>query len=202
MVVPLPCGKLQLLHELGVKTPVARGAAERRVARLAATLLIMFGSCAVALAIAAQGTARPPGDLSVSSMLERIGPGPHGDAEDSGQETTDTLGPPAAPAADELVVSVRFTNSSDRLLDSIRITSPVPPDLRYLPDSASGPGADVLFSVDNGRSFGRREELTLQDSDGNVRDADPADYTHVRWLLRASLDAGASGVARFRAVPR
>ena len=131
-------------------------------------------------------------------MLERIGAGPHGDPDEAGEATIDAVTAPV----DQLVVSVRFTNSSDRLLDSIRITSPVPPDLRYLPDSASGPGADVLFSVDGGRSFGRPEELTLQDSDGNVRDADPADYTHVRWLLRASLDAGASGVARFRAVPR
>jgi len=131
-------------------------------------------------------------------MLERIGAGPHGDPDEAGEATTDAVTAPV----DQLVVSVRFTNSSDRLLDSIRITSPVPPDLRYLPDSASGPGADVLFSVDGGRSFGRPEELTLQDGDGNVRDADPADYTHVRWILRASLDAGASGVARFRAVPR
>jgi hypothetical protein len=60
----------------------------------------------------------------------------------------------------------------------------------------------VLFSVDNGRSFGRPEELTLQAPDGSVHGADPADYTHVRWVLRASLDGGASGVARFRAVPR
>ena len=131
-------------------------------------------------------------------MLERIGVGPHGEAPESGQATTDTL----ASQSDQLVVSVRFTNSSDHVLDSIRITSPIPADLRYLADSASGPGADVLFSVDNGRSFGRPEELTLQDPDGNVRGADPADYTHVRWILHASLDAGAAGVARFRAVPR
>lgn len=186
-----------MLRELGAKTPLARGAAARRGAGPAAALLIMFSSAA-ALAVGAQGAVRPPSDLSVSSALERIGVGPHGDAEESGQVTTETL----ASQADQLVVSVRFTNSSDRLLDSIRITSPIPPDLRYLPDSASGPGADVLFSVDNGRSFGRPEELTLQDSDGNVRGADPADYTHVRWVLRAPLDAGASGVARFRAVPR
>jgi hypothetical protein len=60
----------------------------------------------------------------------------------------------------------------------------------------------VLFSVDDGRSFGRPEELTLADADGTLRAAAPADYTHVRWVLRAPLDAGAAGVARFRAVPR
>jgi hypothetical protein len=197
MVVPSSCGKLQLLRGVGANAPVARGAAARRVAQPAA-LVIMFSSCAAALAVTAQGGARAPRHLIVSSMLERIGPTAEGDAEDSVQITTDTLAPPAV----ELIVNVRFTNWSEHVLDSIRITSPIPADLRYLADSASGPGADVLFSVDSGRSFGRPEELTVQAPDGSVRGADPADYTHVRWVLRASLDAGASGVARFRAVPR
>jgi len=71
-----------------------------------------------------------------------------------------------------------------------------------VPHSASGPGSEVLFSVDNGRSFGRPDELTLAALNGGVRGAEPADYTHVRWVLRAPLDAGATGIARFRAVPR
>ena len=196
MVVALPCGKLQWLVELGAKTPVARRAAARRVARPAATVAIMLAACAAALAVTAQGAARAPRDLLVSSQLERIRPIAAGEAEDT--DPTDA----SASHADELIVSVRFANASDRILDAIRITSPIPPDLSYVSDSASGPGADVLYSVDGGRSFGRPEELTMQAPDGSVRGAEPADYTHVRWVLRTSLDAGASGVARFRAVPR
>src|SRR6188508_2582624 len=198
MVVPLPCGKLQLPREFGAKTPAAHRAAVRRVARPAATLVIMLAASAAALAVTAQGTARAPRDLLVSSQLERIRPTAGGDAEDTAPDAIDA----AAAHADELIVSVRFANSSDHVLDAIRITSPIPADLSYVSDSASGPGADVLYSVDGGRSFGRPEELTIQAPDGNVRGAEPADYTHVRWVLRASLDAGASGVARFRAVPR
>jgi len=108
----------------------------------------------------------------------------------------------AAPHEAELIVSVRFANTSDHVVDSLRITSKVPADLRYVPNSASGPGSDALFSVDDGGTFGRPDELTLPTPDGGVRDANAADYTHVRWVLRAPLDAGASGVARFRAVPR
>ena len=196
MVVPLPCGKLQLLRELGSNTLPACAAPAPRVARLAATLLIMLAAAAVT----AQGAAPAPRDLLVSSQLERIGPAAAGDAEDTAQDATDASA--SSSQADELIVSVRFANSSDHVLDAIRITSPIPPDLSYVSDSASGPGADVLYSVDGGRSFGRPEELTMQVPDGNVRGAEPADYTHVRWVLRASLDAGASGVARFRVVPR
>jgi hypothetical protein len=158
----------------------------------------MLAVCAAALAAAAQGAARAPRDLVVSSQLERIGATEAGDAADAAQDASQ----PTASAADELIVSVRFTNSSNQVLDLIRITSPIPPDLAYVSGSASGPGADVLYSVDGGRSFGRPEELTMQAPDGSVRGAEPADYTHVRWVLRTSLDAGASGVARFRAVPR
>jgi hypothetical protein len=155
----------------------------------------MFSACVAGLAVTAQQGPHSPRDLLVSSTLERILT-PAGDEAQSSPETE-----VPAPPAEQLIVNVRFTNVSERVLDSLRITSPVPPDLRYVAQSASGPGSDVLFSVDNGRTFGRPEELTIATPDG-VRGAEAADYTHVRWILRASLDAGALGVARFRAVPR
>jgi hypothetical protein len=196
--MPLTCGKLQSLRGLGGSAPVACVAAARRLARPAAALAIMFLSCAAVSAVTAQGGARAAGDVLLSSMLEHLGAAPSGDAADAVTITADT----APPHETLLIVSVRFTNTSDHVVDSLRITSKVPADLRYVPNSASGPGSDALFSVDDGRSFGRPEELTLSTPDGGVRDASAADYTHVRWILRAPLDAGASGVARFRAVPR
>ena len=108
----------------------------------------------------------------------------------------------AIGAADQLVVSVKFTNATAHVIDSIRITAPVPPDAAYVPKSASGPGSEVLFSVDGGRTFGRPGELVLVGADGSAREAGAAEYTHIRFLLRAPLDAGATGIARFRAVPR
>ena len=155
-------------------------------------------ACAAGSAVTAQGGAGAPRDVILSSILEHIDPAPSGDAADAVTITADS----AAPHEAELIVSVRFTNTSGHVVDSLRITSKVPADLRYVPNSASGPGSDALFSVDDGRSFGRPGELTLSTPDGGVRDANAGDYTHVRWVLRAPLDAGASGVARFRVVPR
>jgi hypothetical protein len=158
----------------------------------------MFCCCAAGLTAAAQEGARVPRELLVTSALERIDAPADGDAAASVEITSAA----SASAAGELIVSVRFTNSTEQVLDSIRITSPVPPAVSYIAQSASGPGSDALFSVDGGRTFGHPEELTLAAPDGAVRGADPADYTHVRWVLRAPLDAGATGMARFRAVPR
>ena len=121
----------------------------------------------------------------MSSTLERI-----------------AAGDQAIGGVDELVVSVKFTNATQHVLDSIRITSPVPADAAYVAQTASGPGSEVLFSIDGGKTFGRPDELVLPGADGGTRAAEPGEYTHVRWVMRAPLDAGASGLARFRAVPR
>jgi hypothetical protein len=175
-----------------------RLAAIRRAASCRKALVIMFFSCTAAVVAIAQDIARAPRELTVSSSLERV-VAPAADAIAAPVRISVEA---ATAEAEQLIVSVRFTNVSDHVVDSIRVTSAVPTDARYVPHSASGPGSEVLFSADDGKSFGRPDELTFTAADGSVRKADPAEYTHVRWVLRAPLDAGAAGVARFRAVPR
>ncbi len=99
-------------------------------------------------------------------------------------------------------MSVHFTNESGHMVDGVRVTSPVPPDVAYVAGSATGSGSHVLYSVDQGRTFGQPAELKVAGADGSLRAATAADYTHVRFILDAALDVGASGVVRFRAVPR
>jgi uncharacterized repeat protein (TIGR01451 family) len=194
MVAALPCGKSQPTRGVGAKAPArGRTAARRAVKPVGIALFI-----SAALAVVAQEAARAPRGLVVSSALERIVAPPAADAADSVQTAADS----AAPHAGEHVVTVRFTNVGSDVVDTIRITSRVPADLQYVPNSASGPGSEVLFSVDDGRTFGRPDELTSVAPDGGVRSAAANEYTHVRWVLRAPLDAGALGIARFRAALR
>jgi uncharacterized repeat protein (TIGR01451 family) len=101
----------------------------------------------------------------------------------------------------QFVYTVQFRNDGHEVADGVRITSPIPPELRYEPDSAIGPGSVVLFSVDGGRTFGAPAELVVSGVAG-ARRAEPADYTHVRWVLDAPLEIGARGFVRFRAVSR
>jgi uncharacterized repeat protein (TIGR01451 family) len=194
MVAPLPCGKLEATRGVGARPLALRGTAGRPAAALVGALAIAVASAALTVT----GQEATHGGLIVSSTLERIVAPPPGAAAASVVIATDTV----ASHADQLIVTVRFSNSSTDVLDSIRITSPVPADVQYVPESASAPGGEVLFSVDNGRTFGSPGELTISVPDGGERAADASDYTHVRWVLRAPLDAGALGVARFRAVPR
>lgn len=196
MVAPLPCGKLEATRGVGATASPSSHAA-RLAARAGAPIGIALLASS-ALTVTGQQPAREPRGLVVSSTLERIVAPPPGDPAASVRIAADTV----ASHSDQLIVTVRFTNESADIIDSIRITSPVPADVQYVPHSASGPGSEVLFSADNGRTFGRPAELTVLAPDGGVRGADSSDYTHVRWVLRAPLDAGALGIARFRAVPR
>lgn len=196
MVSPLPAQKLQLCRGVAAKTPRCGAAASRRAARLPAARLACALWCAAAGASAAQSLAGRPPSLVISSTLERLAA-----ATDGGGTEVSITADTVASHADQLIISVRFTNTGDTVLDTVRITSPIPADVKYVPGSASGPGSEVMFSVDNGRSFGLPEELKLPVPEG-LRSADAADYTHVRWVLRAPLAAGATGIARFRAVPR
>lgn len=95
--------------------------------------------------------------------------------------------------------TITFTNVSAEPADNVVITNPIAEDLMYIDGSAFGPGMDILFSVDGGETFAAANELTVAE-DGEVRDADAADFTHVRWVMQNDLEAGAQGTARFAAV--
>lgn len=97
--------------------------------------------------------------------------------------------------------TVRITNQTTVPLRNVAVVQSVPANTTYLADSAAGPGADVSFSVDGGRSFAPAQALTIE-VEGSQRPAQAAQYTHIRWQLRNPLAPGAIALARFRATFR
>ena len=96
--------------------------------------------------------------------------------------------------------TLRITNQTTVPLRNVAVVQPVPANTTYLADSASGPGADVSFSVD-GRAFSPADSLMI-DTEGTKQLAQAAQYTHIRWQLRNPLAPGATALARFRATFR
>jgi uncharacterized repeat protein (TIGR01451 family) len=96
--------------------------------------------------------------------------------------------------------TLRITNQTTVPLRNVAVVQPVPANTTYLADSASGPGADVSFSVD-GRTFSAADSLMI-DTEGTKQLAQPTQYTHIRWQLRNPLAPGATALARFRATFR
>jgi uncharacterized repeat protein (TIGR01451 family) len=101
---------------------------------------------------------------------------------------------------DEVIYTLEVRNSSSAPAESVAFAIPIPAHMVYVADSAIGPGAEVSYSVDGGRSFDKPENLVVHGPEGKSRPAAASDYTHIRWVLRHSLKVGSVALARFRAV--
>jgi uncharacterized repeat protein (TIGR01451 family) len=171
----------------------------RAVARLA-VVASALALCVVPPSADAQpASSRARASLELATRVEKI---VAVDAADASAPRTQLVPAGAASPGDELVVTVTFANVSGQALDGVRITQPIPSNMRYVDGSAIGPGSEVLYSIDGGASYGQPNELKVVAADGTRRAATADDYTHIRWLLKAPLEAGARGFARFRAIVR
>ena len=97
---------------------------------------------------------------------------------------------------DVLIYTVEVRNAGQYAVESAVVVQPVPNHMMYLASSAVGPGVDVDYSVDGGRSFDKPENL--KSPTGTARAA-PAEYTHIRWQLRNRLKPNSIAYVRFRA---
>lgn len=119
---------------------------------------------------------------------------------ESGHERIKLVPADRVVPGDEIVYTVEIRNPGAMALPPPRVDYPIPEHTRYVADSATGPGAEVSFSVDGGRTFDRPERLMVAGGDGRARAATPADYTHIRWQLKHILKGNAVAFARFRVV--
>jgi uncharacterized repeat protein (TIGR01451 family) len=101
---------------------------------------------------------------------------------------------------DAVIYTLEIRNRGATDAVSPMIVHPVPTHMIYVADTATGPGAEVTYSVDGGSSFDRPENLRVRGTDGHPRRAIASDYTHIRWNLRVTLKPKSVAYARFRAV--
>jgi uncharacterized repeat protein (TIGR01451 family) len=102
----------------------------------------------------------------------------------------------------EVVYTVTVENIGHDVARDVVVTNPVPEHTRYLDGSAFGPGTELTFSVDGGHRFAGPGDLVVRDALGSARAATPADYTHIRFVLKNPLNGGAVAMARYRTVVR
>jgi uncharacterized repeat protein (TIGR01451 family) len=98
----------------------------------------------------------------------------------------------------EIDYTVRITNPGASPLVGASVVQALPANTRYVAGSATGAGADIQFSVDGGRSFGKPRALKSPSNASLVASA--KEYTHIRWQLRYPLAPKVVVLARFRAV--
>lgn len=96
--------------------------------------------------------------------------------------------------------TVRIKNPTSEYLRDVSVTQRIPVNTVYVPDSASGPGAEVLFSIDGGVTFAAEEALKSIGEGGVAHRASEDEYTHIQWRMKNALAPGAVALARFRAI--
>lgn len=153
---------------------------------LTSVILIVFSAAA-----AAQGQAHLAVQTTVQKEQVVI--------NEKGESETRLVSAEVVVPGESVIYTITFRNVSSEPADDVVITNPIAEDLMYVEGSAFGPGMDIQFSVDGGVTFAAANELTVVE-DGEVRDAQAGDFTHVRWVLRNDLEVGAQGMARFAAV--
>jgi uncharacterized repeat protein (TIGR01451 family) len=142
------------------------------------------------------GTQAPDPRLAVKAIAEVIRPTSRG-----GRATTELVSADEVVPGDEVIYTLEIKNTSAVALPPPTVDYPVPEHMRYVANSAIGAGAEVSYSVDQGQSFDRPENLKITDARGE-RPATAADYTHIRWRLTHVLKGNSVAMAHFRAVVR
>lgn len=116
----------------------------------------------------------------------------------AGREITKLVSADRVVSGDTVIYTLEVRNTT--LISRRPVVSyAVPEHMTYLADSAVGPGTEVTYSVDAGRSFDAPENLKIQQPDGQLRAATAADYTHIRWQLKNPLKGNSVAFVRFRA---
>lgn len=106
----------------------------------------------------------------------------------------------AAPG-DQVRYVMTYANNGPVAADAVVLAVPVPSAVQYVENSATMEDAIVAFSVDGGKSFAPRGDLTVL-VDGLRRVALSEEITHVRWTFAKPVAPGQSGTLSFEGVLR
>jgi uncharacterized repeat protein (TIGR01451 family) len=120
--------------------------------------------------------------------------------EEAGRELARLVPANRVVPGDEVIYTLEIRNTGPRDVAAPTVIEPIPTHMAYLADSATGPGAEVTYSVDGGHTFDVPESLEVQGVDGRPRVAKAIEYTHIRWQLRNILKSRSVAFARFHAV--
>ncbi len=154
-------------------------------AGLGAALLALLGIGGAA----AQSAASPLEIKSIAEVESR-----------TGGEPVKLIAADRVVPGDRMIYTLEVRNAGATVIDDPVISFPMPEHVRYVADSAVGPGAEISYSVDGGHVFERAENLSVKGQDGRPRRAAAADYTDIRWRLKNALKANSVAFVRFRAL--
>jgi uncharacterized repeat protein (TIGR01451 family) len=153
-----------------------------------------FGA-ALVFGVAALALAQAPNPIAIRAIAEV-----ESRTIEQGRETAKLVPADRVVPGDRVFYTLEVRNTDGAEIAAPAVTYPIPQHMQYVADSAVGPGAEVSFSVDGGRSFDSAENLRIRTPEGTLRAAVAADYTNIRWQLKKKLKGRAVAFVRFRAL--
>ena len=149
----------------------------------------------ILVVLAFSAVAQEPGELEVRTTVQKE----IVETDESGNTRTHLVTADTVTPGDRVFYTITFKNVGTASAENVVITNPIAESLSYVANSAFGPGTVITFSVDGGQLFADSNELTVIEND-EERTAEASDFTHIRWVMKNDLAAGAQGTARFAAI--
>jgi uncharacterized repeat protein (TIGR01451 family) len=118
-----------------------------------------------------------------------------------GRYQTERVPVGTAVKGDILVYTVTYKNEGISPAVGASIGNPIPKGTVYIPESAKGKGTEISYSIDGGNYYQNAPVVYLvKKADGTTQEkvATPEMYTHIRWLIKIPIPAGASGEVEFK----
>lgn len=129
--------------------------------------------------------------LDAAKEIETVGP--------QGKKEIKRVVPSLVTPGEEVIYTLSYTNTGKEMAQDLFITNPVPPHTVYKANSAKGENTIIVYSTDGGKNFDKPENLKIRGLDGKERSAAPANYSHIRWIIKKPLAPGEKGDVSFRA---
>ncbi len=149
---------------------------------------------AATLLLSATAFAKPLISVSITAEKEVT-------VKKDGEKVTKKVTATKIEPGDVIFYTLNYINSGDEAATSAVMDDPIPLGTTYLPGSAFGAGAEIVFSIDGGKTFKKPSlltyEITLPNGKTEKRIASPEEYTHIRWIINR-IDAGAKGRVGFQ----
>lgn len=99
---------------------------------------------------------------------------------------------------EKIVYSLHYHNDQVEAANNIVLVMPVPSEVTYQEGSAESSGVRTAYSTDGGKTYMRRDGLTVQLEDGTMGTASAGDITHIRWHVGEAIAPDAGGVLSFK----
>lgn len=121
---------------------------------------------------------------------------------EAGKKIVKRVSAQVSAPGDVLIYTLNYKNVGDEKATAVNVDNPLPAGMKYLADSASGANTQISFSVDNGKTFAKPEQLMVEKVKAGKKEkarADVLDYTNIRWVIGEVLP-GQAGQLGFRTV--